>query len=61
MLLQWCTLEPAGSSNLAAIRFASPVRIQNISIFPTDYQPFPQDPEIVRYVRCVWLMATQDS
>lgn len=51
MLLQWCTLEPAGPSNLAAIRFASPVRIQSISVFPTGYQPFVQDPDTVRYVR----------
>lgn len=50
MLLQWCTLEPAGASSLAAIRFTSPVRIQSISIFPTSDKPFEQDPSIVRYV-----------
>ncbi|EKM59767.1 uncharacterized protein PHACADRAFT_170376 [Phanerochaete carnosa HHB-10118-sp] len=47
MLLHWCTLEPAGSSNLAAIRFTSPVRIHSISIFPTDDKPFTQDPNII--------------
>ncbi|KAI0701183.1 hypothetical protein BC835DRAFT_1265236 [Cytidiella melzeri] len=47
MLLQWCTLEPSGPSQLAALRFTSPVRIQSISIFPTDYQPFAKSPEIV--------------
>ncbi|GJE84533.1 hypothetical protein PsYK624_006090 [Phanerochaete sordida] len=47
MLLHWCTLEPAGASSLAAIRFTSPVRIQSISIFPTDDKPFAQDPSIV--------------
>lgn len=47
MLLQWCTLEPSGTANLAAIRFSSPVRVQNIRIFPTDTQPFVQHPDIV--------------
>ncbi|PCH40888.1 hypothetical protein WOLCODRAFT_131584 [Wolfiporia cocos MD-104 SS10] len=47
MLLKWCTLEPTGSANLAAIRFSSPVRVQSIRIFPTDAQPFSQHPEIV--------------
>lgn len=50
MLLQWCTLEPSGTANLAAIRFSSPVRVQNIRIFPTDTQPFVQHPDIVRFV-----------
>jgi len=47
MLLQWCTLEPSGPSNIAAIRFASPVRIQSISIFPTGSKPFAQIDDIV--------------
>ncbi|TCD70012.1 hypothetical protein EIP91_005262 [Steccherinum ochraceum] len=47
MLLQWCVLEPHGPGNLAAIRFSSPVRVQSISIFPTDCQPFSENPEIV--------------
>ena len=55
MLLQWSTLEPAGPSNLAAIRFASPVRIQSISIFPSNYQPFSQDPDTIRYAAIILL------
>ncbi|KAI0340752.1 hypothetical protein BDW22DRAFT_1359560 [Trametopsis cervina] len=47
MLLQWCTLEPSGPSQLAALRFSSPVRIQSISIFPTNYQPFALNPDVV--------------
>ncbi|PSR93814.1 hypothetical protein PHLCEN_2v4709 [Hermanssonia centrifuga] len=47
MLLQWCTLEPAGPSNLAAVRFNSAVRVQKITIFPTDDQPFSHSPETV--------------
>ncbi|KAI0089194.1 hypothetical protein BDY19DRAFT_889730 [Irpex rosettiformis] len=47
MLLQWCTLEPSGPSQLAALRFSSPVRIKSISIFPMDYQPFEKCPDIV--------------
>ncbi|KAL6309840.1 hypothetical protein BKA93DRAFT_287049 [Sparassis latifolia] len=46
MLLQWCTLEPTGPDSLAAIRFSKAVRIQSIRIFPTDAQPFAQNPEI---------------
>ncbi|KAH8094936.1 hypothetical protein BXZ70DRAFT_896180 [Cristinia sonorae] len=45
MLLQWCTLQPHGPGKLAAIRFSSPVRVQSISIFPTDAQPFSESPE----------------
>ena len=46
MLLQWCVLEPSVPSSLAALRFATPVRIQSISIFPTNDQPFKQSPDI---------------
>lgn len=47
MLLQWCTLVPSGPSNIAAIRFASPVRIQSISIFPKGSKPFAQNDDII--------------
>ncbi|KZT05628.1 uncharacterized protein LAESUDRAFT_655713 [Laetiporus sulphureus 93-53] len=47
MLLQWCTVEPTGAGNLAAIRFSSPVRVQSIKIFPTGMQPFAQHPDII--------------
>ncbi|THH33535.1 hypothetical protein EUX98_g698 [Antrodiella citrinella] len=47
MLLQWCVLEPHGPGSLAAIRFSSPVRVQSISIFPTDSQPFAGNAEII--------------
>ncbi|KAH9833677.1 uncharacterized protein C8Q71DRAFT_712127 [Rhodofomes roseus] len=47
MLLHWCTLEPSGDGNLAAIRFSSPVRVQSIRIFPKDARPFAQHHEIV--------------
>ncbi|THH02170.1 hypothetical protein EW026_g658 [Hermanssonia centrifuga] len=36
-----------GPSNLAAVRFNSAVRVQKITIFPTDDQPFSQSPETV--------------
>ncbi|KAG2343653.1 hypothetical protein BDR05DRAFT_1059541 [Suillus weaverae] len=47
MLLQWCTLSPAGPSKLSAIRFSSPSRVHSIKIFPTDVQPFGQCPDII--------------
>ncbi|KAG1881402.1 hypothetical protein C8R48DRAFT_1862 [Suillus tomentosus] len=47
MLLQWCTLSPAGPSKLSAIRFSSPSRVHSIKIFPTDVQPFDQCPDII--------------
>ncbi|CAL1700381.1 unnamed protein product [Somion occarium] len=46
-LLQWCTLEPQGISGLAAVRFPTPVRVQTISIFPTDARPFLLSPDVV--------------
>ncbi|KZT71498.1 hypothetical protein DAEQUDRAFT_665661 [Daedalea quercina L-15889] len=46
MLLQWCSLEPSGEGNLAAIRFSSPVRVQSIRIFPKDARPFAQHQEV---------------
>ncbi|KAH7923670.1 hypothetical protein BV22DRAFT_1015011 [Leucogyrophana mollusca] len=45
MLLQWCTLKPSGPSNLAAIRFSAPSRLQSIRILPTNARPFSQSPE----------------
>jgi hypothetical protein len=50
MLLHWCTLEPAGPSNLAAIRFSAPIRVQCIRVFPTGAIPFSQSPEIIACV-----------
>lgn len=47
-LLQWCILEPYGPSNLAAIRFASPVSVKSLVIFPTGARPFAQSPDVVR-------------
>ncbi|KAH9955114.1 hypothetical protein BGW80DRAFT_1476506 [Lactifluus volemus] len=47
MLLHWSTLEPAGPSNLAALRFSSPVRVRSLRIFPKDAIPFAEQPEIV--------------
>ncbi|KAG1726817.1 uncharacterized protein EDB91DRAFT_1165714 [Suillus paluster] len=47
MLLQWCTLRPAGPSKLSAIRFSSPSRVHSIKIFPTDVQPFGQCSDII--------------
>jgi hypothetical protein len=49
MLLLWCTLQPAGPSNIAAVRFNSPVRLRSLRIFPTDAPPFAQCPEILAY------------
>ncbi|KAF9226846.1 hypothetical protein BS17DRAFT_776224 [Gyrodon lividus] len=47
MLLQWCNLQPFGPSNLAAIRFASPCRVQSVKIFPTGAKPFANCLDIV--------------
>ncbi|KAH8988714.1 hypothetical protein EDB86DRAFT_2945666 [Lactarius hatsudake] len=47
MLLHWSTLEPAGPSNLAALRFSSLVRVRSLRIFPKDAVPFAEQPEIV--------------
>ncbi|KIJ69801.1 hypothetical protein HYDPIDRAFT_171781 [Hydnomerulius pinastri MD-312] len=47
MLLQWCNLQPLGPSNLAAIRFGSPCRVQSVKIFPTGAKPFANSPDIV--------------
>ncbi|KAG6841858.1 hypothetical protein C0991_006266 [Blastosporella zonata] len=46
-LLHWCTLQPQGSDPLAAIRFAAPVRISSIRIFPDGAHPFANAPDIV--------------
>ncbi|KAH9023082.1 hypothetical protein EDB85DRAFT_2184855, partial [Lactarius pseudohatsudake] len=46
-LLHWSTLEPAGPSNLAALRFSSLVRVRSLRIFPKDAVPFAEQPEIV--------------
>jgi len=47
MLLHWSTLNPAGPSNIAALRFSSPVRVRSLSIFPKGARPFAQQPVIV--------------
>ncbi|KAJ3772145.1 hypothetical protein FB446DRAFT_64835 [Lentinula raphanica] len=46
-LLHWCTVVPEGPSSLAAIRFAKPVRVKCIRIFPSGGKPFEQCPDIV--------------
>ncbi|TFK43826.1 hypothetical protein BDQ12DRAFT_695848 [Crucibulum laeve] len=46
-LLHWCTLLPQGPSNLAAARFAAPIRVSSIRVFPNGAQPFRQSPEII--------------
>lgn len=50
MLLQWCNLKPLGPSNLAAIRFSSPCRVQAVKIFPTGAKPFANCPDIIAWV-----------
>ncbi|KAI6018277.1 hypothetical protein EDC04DRAFT_468561 [Pisolithus marmoratus] len=47
MLLQWCNLTPYGTSKLAAVRFASPCRVQSVRIFPTGTRPFAAAPDII--------------
>ncbi|KAI6040458.1 hypothetical protein EDC04DRAFT_2894185 [Pisolithus marmoratus] len=47
MLLQWCNLTPYGTSKLAAVRFASPYRVQSVRIFPTGTRPFAAAPDII--------------
>ncbi|KAF8638616.1 hypothetical protein AX17_002157 [Amanita inopinata Kibby_2008] len=46
-LLHWSTLQPSPSSDIAAVRFAAPIRVSSLSIFPTGARPFSQSPEIV--------------
>jgi hypothetical protein len=52
-LLHWCTLTPEGPSSLAAIRFAAPIRVSSIRVFPNGAQPFAHSPEVVAYVTYV--------
>ncbi|KAI0265956.1 hypothetical protein BC834DRAFT_987423 [Gloeopeniophorella convolvens] len=47
LLLHWCTLEPAGPSRLAALRFSSPVRVRSLRVFPAGAQPFAHAPALV--------------
>ncbi|KAG5652096.1 hypothetical protein H0H81_006316 [Sphagnurus paluster] len=47
MLLHWCTVSPQGQDNIAAIRFAYPVRISSICVFPTGTHPFVNAPDVV--------------
>ncbi|KZV64689.1 hypothetical protein PENSPDRAFT_757048 [Peniophora sp. CONT] len=42
-LLFWGTVEPAGASDLAAIRFSQAVRVRSIRLFSKDTQPFEQE------------------
>jgi hypothetical protein len=51
-LLHWCILTPEGPSNLAAVRFAAPIRVSSIRVFPNGAQPFAHSPEIVASVVC---------
>jgi len=53
MLLHWCTLKPFGPSNLAAVRFTSPIRLHSICIFPTGARPFTHCPDVVAYVAAI--------
>ncbi|KAK2465996.1 hypothetical protein APHAL10511_001637 [Amanita phalloides] len=46
-LLHWSTLEPHPPSNLAAVRFAAPIRVSSLRIFPTGVSPFAQVPDII--------------
>ena len=48
-LLHWSTLEPHPPANLAAVRFAAPVRVSNLRIFPSGARLFEQVPDIVAY------------
>ncbi|KAJ7693853.1 hypothetical protein B0H17DRAFT_1058481 [Mycena rosella] len=47
VLLHWCTLIPDELAGLAAIRFAAPIRVAFIRVFPTGTQPFQHAPELV--------------
>ena len=46
-LLHWSTLEPHLPSNLAAVRFAAPIRVSALRIFPAGARPFLQVPDII--------------
>ncbi|KAJ7126453.1 hypothetical protein C8R43DRAFT_1211992 [Mycena crocata] len=48
VLLHWCNLVPDGESGLAAIRFAAPIRVAFLRVFPTETRPFAlHSPELV--------------
>ena len=51
MLLHWATLQPQGPSNLAAIRFSSPVIVHKLRIFPFGERLFENEPSITRRAR----------
>ena len=46
-LLHWSTLEPHLPSNLAAVRFAAPIRVSSLRIFPSGARPFAQVSDII--------------
>ncbi|PVF96470.1 hypothetical protein CPB86DRAFT_708968 [Serendipita vermifera] len=46
-LLHWTTLEPGGPSNLAAVRFSSPVNVQLLKIFGPHERIFENDTSII--------------
>ncbi|KAF8326413.1 hypothetical protein F5887DRAFT_1197258 [Amanita rubescens] len=46
-LLHWSTLQPHLPSKLAAVRFAAPVHVSEIRIFPSGAHPFAHVPDII--------------
>ncbi|KAK7049721.1 hypothetical protein VNI00_005752 [Paramarasmius palmivorus] len=45
-LIHYSTLSPQGPSGLAAIRFAAPIRVSRIRIFPNGSKPFTNCPDV---------------
>lgn len=60
-LLHWCTISPQGPSSLAAIRFAKPIRVSSIRVFPNGAQPFGQSPDVIAYVFILNSLASCDN
>ncbi|KIY52304.1 hypothetical protein FISHEDRAFT_28041, partial [Fistulina hepatica ATCC 64428] len=46
-LLHWCTVSPQGPSQLAAIRFSTPIRVSCLRIFPSGSHPFANAQDVV--------------
>lgn len=49
MLLSWGTLQPHGNSKLASIRFASPVKIKSLRLYPNGHALFSSNPDAIGY------------
>ncbi len=53
-LLYWGTVRPEAASDIAALRFTTPLHITLIRVFASEAQPFANCPEIVACVPAVY-------